>query len=78
MLIEFERAVSTSDLGEDDIPEPTFISINPEYVSAVFTSREEGVLIIRLNDGRGFKVKSEYQEALQRLRSAPTLALPVV
>jgi hypothetical protein len=79
MLIEFERAVPASDRVGDDMPEPSFISINPQNVSAVFTARREnGVLIIRMSDGRGFKIKSDYQEALQRLQSAPTLALPLV
>jgi hypothetical protein len=83
MLIEFQRAVTTPEdqFGEEgDVPEiaQSFISINPVYVAAVFAaSREPGVLIIRMNDGRGFKVLGNYQEALQRLQSHTPAAAAV-
>lgn len=78
MLVEFVRAVSplyASD-GEDDgisgvAPSELVIGIEPDSVAAAFESTETGVVIIRLRDGRGFKVKGTYAEVSAKLRGAP-------
>jgi hypothetical protein len=85
MLVEFVRAVSPSeysDNGEDDgISGETrelVIGIAPDTVAAAFESTESGVVIIRLRDGRGFKVRGTYAEVSAKLRGEtppPTLTV---
>jgi hypothetical protein len=79
MLVELNRPVERSDEdgGEDDglghEVHASPIKINPIYVAAVFPSRHDGVCIVRLSDGRGFKVIGTYAEVSEKLSVAGRL-----
>lgn len=45
------------------------LSVNPAYVAAVFTNINGGATIVRMADGRGFRVMESYEEASSRLSS---------
>ena len=76
MLLEFNR-VTTNEFGEDDADGETtsLITINSQYISAVFASgRHDGACIVRMSDGRGFIIRGSYADIMHRLRagSQPT------
>lgn len=43
------------------------VAVNPDNVATVFTSYEEGVTIVRMNDGRGFKIAGSYADVMNML-----------
>lgn len=78
MLVEFVRAVSPSEYsdGEDDgitgEARELVIGIEPDMVAAAFESTEAGVVVIRMRDGRGFKVKGTFSEVNAKLSGRGT------
>lgn len=80
MLVEFTRYQEprqSDDLGEDDATsfggpaEEKKISFNPQFVAAVFDSGNvPNVSIVKLADGRGFVVKGNYAETMEKLQAA--------
>ncbi len=71
MLIEFVRAVEPDQYAEDptgaDAPADRPIAINPLGVAAILGSVHDGVVIVRLMDGRGFKVRGDYHQVKEAL-----------
>lgn len=70
MLVEFMRASEHRE-DEDGVLHPIPISINSDYVAAIFphTSAPNSV-IIRLSDGRGFAVQAPYAEVVEKVHTA--------
>jgi hypothetical protein len=74
MLVEFTRAVNTEDFG-DEAPTTTVnepIAFNPVHVAAVLGNRTSAAgpeCIIRLADGRGFRVVGDYPTVMTALRN---------
>ncbi|HXJ63318.1 MAG TPA: hypothetical protein VNN79_06150 [Actinomycetota bacterium] len=72
MLIELVRAIEPDRYAEDptgaDAPADVPIAINPEAVAAILGSTgAPGVTIVRLMDGRGFKVRGDYHAVKEAL-----------
>jgi uncharacterized protein YlzI (FlbEa/FlbD family) len=74
MLVEFTRAQTTVIEGEDDAVQTVEhpVSVNPVHVAAVLEDirSHSPVVVIRLADGRGLKVRGSYSEVIERLRAA--------
>jgi hypothetical protein len=69
MLVEFVRAVDQDEFSDNPAPQLP-IAINPTHVSAVLGNRENGAeCIIRLADGRGFRVVGDYPTVMATLRN---------
>ena len=69
MLVQFERTATHED--EDGIETALPISVNPDYISAVLTGFD-GEVIIKLPDGRGYKVRGSFEEVMTKLGTVGT------
>jgi hypothetical protein len=68
---EFTRHTHRED--EEGLPVDLPISVNPNYVAAVFEDQEPGNCIIRVANGQGFKVRGTYAEVVAKLRNGSAL-----
>jgi len=63
MLIELDRAADGGEVGQK-------LAVNPTHVAAVHDSMDDGVVIVRLADGRGYKVSGTYAEVMAKVNGA--------
>jgi len=85
MLVEFKRheagdhyprAVEDEEIAAEEgvhvIPQAhdRKISVNPNGVHAVIEMRDGISTVIRLADGRGFRIAGNYSEVIEKLRAA--------
>jgi len=74
MLVEFQRTQYNEEPGsgeDDQFVNRTFLPIwiNPAKVGAVFSSVDPEVTIVRMADGRGFKVRGEVRAVAEKLEA---------
>lgn len=73
MLVQLTRALRST-MGEDDVVvnHDAPIAVNPAHVAAVFRDNNDaGITILRFADGRGFKVRGEYDAIFTALNNDP-------
>ncbi len=73
MLVEFMRTQTSTVEGEDDevrVVEHR-LHVNPAHVSAVVEILRDPcpIVVIRMADGRGFKVRGTYSEVVEKLQA---------